>query len=149
MSDHQPLFETLKKLSITAIHASTNGAEDPFTLEDYLEYANRIRMIIGPVQVMGFHRSGSGGHDLVLRLSPFYLHQHFYEFPGLDASFEWKFSLPKYTMRDYEDADGNHHCEELGVVEWLTQSDVTVDDENLAKVHWAHEKFQATFDEFA
>jgi hypothetical protein len=98
MSDHQPLFETLKKLSITAIHASTNGAEDPFTLEDYLEYANRIRMIIGPVQVMGFHRSGSGGHDLVLRLSPFYLHLYYLQFPGLDASFEWKFSLPKYTM---------------------------------------------------
>jgi hypothetical protein len=149
MSDHQPLFETLKKLSITAIHASTNGTEDPLTLEGCLEYAKRIRMIIGPVQVMDFYRSGSGGHDLVLRLSPFYLHLHYLQFPGLDASFEWKFSLPKYTMHDYEDADGNHQCEEIGVVEWLTQSVVTVDDENLAKVHWVHEDFQSTFDEFA
>jgi hypothetical protein len=123
MIDHQPIFETLKKLSITAIHALANGSEDPYELEDYLEHAKRISF------------------------APFYLHKNTRSFPSLDASFAWKFSLPEYTTTKFEDADGNLDYEEMGVIEWLAQSVVTMDDENLKKSHWPQDEFQGSFDE--
>jgi len=147
MLDHQPIFETLKKLSITAIHASTNGTEDSFTLQDRLEYASSIRAIVGPVQVMDFQYIENGGHDLILSFSPFYLYKNTRSFPGLDASFEWKFSMPEYTTTKFEDATGNIDYEEMGVIEWLAQSVVTMDDENLKKAHWPQDEFQGSFDE--
>jgi len=147
MIDHQPIFETLKKLSITAIHALANGSEDPYELEDYLEHAKRIRAIVGPVQVMDFQYIENGGRDLILSFAPFYLHKNTRSFPSLDASFTWKFSLPEYTTTKFEDADGNLDYEEMGVIEWLAQSVVTMDDENLKKAHWPQDEFQGSFDE--
>lgn len=148
MSDHKLLIDTLKKITITVIHAETCGSLDPFTLEDRLEFANRIRMIIGPVQVMGFHRSSDGGYDLVLRFSPDYLGRNYYKLLGVNVNFEWVFTLPKYIITDYVDENGNDQCDELGMVEWLTQSVVTVDEASLANADWSHEEFQASFNEF-
>lgn len=144
---HQSVVETLKKISITAVYFLTDGSEDPFTLEENLEYASRIRVPVGAVQVMGFHRSNSGGFDLVLRFSPMYLHQNYHEFPGLDASYEWIFSLPKYTIIDCVDEDGNDRCDEIGVIEWLTQGTVKIEEDNIKKVHWSGDEFQTSIDQ--
>jgi hypothetical protein len=149
MSNHEPIFGILKKLTITVVHAVTDGSLDPFTLEDRFEYANRIRLIIGPVQVMGFDRSIEGGHNLVLRFSPDYLHLNYYKLLGLNADFEWTFTLPEYIVTDYVDENGDDQCDELGMVEWLTQSVVNIDDNCLATARWSHEELQASFDEFA
>jgi hypothetical protein len=149
MPDQDPTFETLKKITITAIHAVTNGSMDPYTLEDRLHYADRIRMIIGPVQVMGFDHSAEGGQRLVLRFSPEYLHQNYYKLRGISANFEWSFTLPEYLIKDYVDENGHDQCDELGIVEWLTQSVVSIDDESLASANWDFKKFKASFAAFA
>ena len=149
MSDHNSTFTILKKITITAINAITDGSLDPYTLEDRLHYADRIRMVIGPVQVMGFDHSADGGQSVVLRFSPAYLHQNYYKLRGISANFEWSFTLPEYIVTDYVDENGDDQCDELGIVEWLTQSVVTIDDKSLAKANWSHKEFEASFATFA
>lgn len=149
MSDHKPLLQTLKKITITVVHAVTEGAMDPFTLEENFHHANRIRMIIGPTQVMEFHHATGGGYDLVLRFSPDYLQRNYYELLGVTAEFEWTFSLPKYIFTDYVDENGKDKCDELGIVEWLTLSTVTVSDKSLSVANWPHKDFEASFAAFS